>query len=318
MTGKTRNAIIIIILAISAAVFIATRKDDKKSAGETNNEIMPSKGSITNYISTTGTVQPINRLEIKPAVNGRIEKVLVVEGQKVRKGQILIWMSSTERAALIDAARMQGPEAVQYWEDAYKPIPLISPINGMIIVRAKEPGQTITTADAPLVISDKLIIKGDVDETDIGRVKIGQKTMISLDAHPDVTAEGNVTHISYESKTVNNVTTYEVDFTLIKVPAVFRSGMSANIRIIEKKKSDILILPVDAIRMDNQKTFVVVKGSEKKTEERTITTGITDDTNIEIVSGLSENDRVIVSMKKYTPAEKKQTGTSPLQPARRR
>jgi len=54
--------------------------------------------------------------EIKPQINGRMERVLVQEGQNVRTGQIMGWMSSTERAALIDAARSQGAGSVKYWE----------------------------------------------------------------------------------------------------------------------------------------------------------------------------------------------------------
>ena len=68
-------------------------------------------------------------MEIKPPIAGRIEKLLVDEGDDVTSGQILGWMSSTDRAAILDAARAQGPEESKRWEDAYKPTPIVAPLS---------------------------------------------------------------------------------------------------------------------------------------------------------------------------------------------
>ena len=116
----------LVILIIAG--FAITRLKFKKPSDEVVKEIMPSIGAIRNLISCTGTVLPKNRLEVKPPVNGRIEKILVREGDKVKTGEILALMSSTERAALLDAARGKGEETLQYWEGVYKPIPLPAPV----------------------------------------------------------------------------------------------------------------------------------------------------------------------------------------------
>ena len=165
-------------------------------------------------VITTGVVEPQNRLEIKPSISGRIEEILVHEGDHVRSGDVLAWMSSTERAALIDAARSQGNKELKYWEEVYKKTPLISPIDGEIIDRPVEPGQTVTTSDAVLVLSDRLVVNAQFDETDVGKVKIGQKAFITLDAYPDIQLDGVVDHIAYESQVINNVTIYDVDILL--------------------------------------------------------------------------------------------------------
>src|SRR3990167_8328140 len=68
------------------------------------------RGDIETVVLTTGGVEPQNRVEVKPPIGGRIEDILVREGASVRRGQIVAWMSSTERAALLDAARLKGPE----------------------------------------------------------------------------------------------------------------------------------------------------------------------------------------------------------------
>lgn len=106
--GKWIGAVVFILLAVGA--FFIFRGPSSRS------EYLKgtiSKGKITVKILSTGTVQPENRLQIKSPVAGRVDRVLVTEGQKVKKGQIIAWLSSTERAALIDAARTQGKEEIK-------------------------------------------------------------------------------------------------------------------------------------------------------------------------------------------------------------
>ncbi|MDD5440307.1 MAG: efflux RND transporter periplasmic adaptor subunit, partial [Candidatus Omnitrophica bacterium] len=79
---------------------LALMKMTQKPSQETMETVSPELGSIQTVITSTATVQPQNRLEIKPPINGRIEQILVKEGETVKVGQILVWMSSTERAAL--------------------------------------------------------------------------------------------------------------------------------------------------------------------------------------------------------------------------
>ena len=290
--------------------------DNRKTATETIN---PGRGNIEVFITTTGTVQPQNRLEMKPTISGRIEDILVREGDHVKKGNIVAWMSSTERAALLDAARSRGGETLRQWEDAYKPTPLIAPINGDVIVRAVEPGQSVTPNDPVVVLSDRLIVKAQVDETDIGRVKVGQNAFVSLDAYPGEKVMARVDHISYESKLINNVTIYEVDILPQKVPRVFRSGMTANVNIVEKVRRNVIRLPVDAIRREKEGIFVLVKeNGQGKSTVRKVVTGLSDENFVEITSGLDEQDIVIVGKKNSVLPEKNAAGGSPFMPSGRR
>ncbi|MEE8638258.1 MAG: efflux RND transporter periplasmic adaptor subunit, partial [Candidatus Margulisiibacteriota bacterium] len=200
-------------------------------------------GSIKAEIPSTGIVEPRNRLEIKPPIAGRIDRVQVKEGQSVKKGQILAWMSSSDRAALLDAARAKGEAEVKRWEDVYKPTPIMAPLNGFIIQRAVEPGQTVSMNDPILVMADYLIVKAQVDETDIGNIRLGQPVNVELDAYPGKTIAGKVEHIAFESKIVSNVTIYEVDVLPGRVPAFFRAGMSTTVNFVLQEKNNILILP---------------------------------------------------------------------------
>lgn len=318
MTNKKKWIIILILLAggIAGAITFKAGSAPKK---ESMREVRPLIGNIQTSITSTAIVQPQNRLEIKPPINGRIDEILVKEGEKVKVGQMLAMMSSTERAALLDAARARGPEAMKYWDDVYKSTPLIAPIDGEIIVSKYEPGQTVTSADPVIVISDRLIVQAQVDETDVGGIRIGQEVAISLDAYPKIKVNGKVDHIYYESKTVNNVTIYQVDIVPDTVPEVFRSGMTATVIIAEKTKDKVLLLPLDAIKRTKEGAYVLIKaGSAGDPEERKVELGIADDKNIEVISGISKDDTVEVVNQRYVPAAESKGGTNPLAPSRRR
>lgn len=304
---------IFVVIALFIGV-TAKSKQGNGSAKEITKEISPVYAGIKTFISTTGTVEPQNRLEIKPPISGRIEEIMVREGEKVKKGQPLAWMSSTERAALLDTARAQGEETLKYWEDAYKATPLIAPIDGEVIVRAVEPGQTVTSSDAVIVLSDRLIVKAQVDETDIGKVAVGQKAVIGLDAYPEIEAEAVVDHISYESNIVNNVTIYEVDILPKEAPEVFRSGMSANVDIIENAKDNILAIPLEAVNEDKEGRFVLLKQGRGKAIRQKIELGISDEKNVEVTSGLAPKDKIIVKTKKYNPSKNSNSKSSPFMP----
>jgi len=308
-------AILIVIAAVTALVIKIGHKPPK----EILKEISPVIGDIQSSIASTAIVQPDNRLEIKPPINGRIDKVLAREGDIVKEGQIVAWMSSTERAALMDAARAQGDEAMKYWEDVYKPTPLISPVSGEVIVSTNEPGQTVTAADVVIVLSDHLIVQAQVDETDIGKVKAGQEAVITLDAYPQIKINGKVDHIFYESKLVNNVNIYQVDIVPESVPAVFRSGMTATVNIIEKTKKDVLLIPLEAIKHNKEGAYVLLSPALGQIPaERKVELGISDEKNVEIISGLSKEDKVLVSGSKYVPVTSPQQGNNPFMPFQRR
>jgi macrolide-specific efflux system membrane fusion protein len=228
-------------------------------------------------------------------------------------------MSSTDRAALLDAARGKGEDALKYWEDTYKPIALLASIDGEVIVATTQPGQTVTTADAVVVLSDQLIVRAQVDETDIGKITNDMKAAITLDAYPDTKIKARVEHIYYESQTVNNVTIYLVDLIPQEVPQFFRSGMNASVDFMVQDKQGILIIPVEAVYKENGENYVLVSQANGKEPLKTaVSLGISDDKKIEVISGINQNDRIIVKTKKYTLPSSSATGSNPFMPARRR
>lgn len=280
-------------------------------------EYTVAKGNLEITILSTGVVQPENRVEVKPPVPGRVEEVLVKEGQQVKKGQRLAWMSSTERAALLDAAASKGPEERKSWEEMYRPTAIFAPIDGLIIQRNVESGQTLTAAEAVVVMSDRLTVKAQVDETDIGAIALKQKAQIVLDAYPNLTISAVVDQIAYDSKTVNNVTTYIVDvlpFEQDKTAANFiRSGMTANVTFLVDTRENVLLIPTEAIKTKSGKTFVQQKSANSGggNIESEVTIGLSDGKKTEIVSGLNESDIILTPEFRL---EGKKGGNSPFSP----
>lgn len=291
------------------------------------------RGDLVANLLATGTVKPQNRLEIKPPIAGRIEEILVQEGDAVKRGQILAWMSSAERAALLDTARAKGPEEVAHWENLYKPLPIVSALSGIVINRNTEPGQSLSVNDAVVVLSDHLIVQVQVDETDIGQLKVGQKAEVILDAYSKNSFAGSINRIRYEAQTINNVTMYIVDVIPKEVPDFMRSGMTANVTFTVGKRDDVLILPNEAFIQNDRGSMVIVKSDGKKSQSprtsgqnagsrrrlpdvygmRRIQTGLTDGKKTEILSGLEEGETVFwMSALERQSYQKKQNQTSGL------
>lgn len=313
---NNRKKILILVAAVAALLASLWLFFGLGDSPEKFEEVSVQVGRIGHVISTVGTVNPQNRLEIKPPIQGRIERILVREGDEVKSGDILAFMSSTDRATLVDAARIKGGEEFRYWQNAYKETPLVAPIDGTIIVRNVEPGQTVSPSDAVLVISDRLIVQADVDETDIGDVSVGQNAVIGLDAYPDVKVKAIVDHISYESQILNNVTIYKVDILPEEVPEIFRSGMSANVEIIVSSKEGVLTIPSRAVSRDDDGATVLLKDSSGKGKKTPIEIGLQSNGLTEVVSGLEEGAVILIPRDPDISSKKSPSG-SPFMPTRR-
>lgn len=307
LSKKQKWSLVVVLLLLVGGGFYWKKQ---KAKGDVEyKSFTVERGDLKITILSTGTVQPENKLEIKPPVAGRIESVLVQEGNIVKRGQIIAWMSSTERAALLDAARARGPEEVKRWEDLYKATPIIAPIDGTIILRSAEAGQTVAATDAPLTMSDRLTVKAQVDETDIAQVKLKQSAIIVVDAYPGEKIPAKVDQIAYDAKTTNNVTTYDVDVLPNQTPDFMRSGMTANVTFSVEGKKGILLIPSESVKVQGGHMTVMVR-NDNGIENRQITVGASDGKKTEVLAGLEENENVVVAIVK----EGENNGGSPFSP----
>jgi membrane fusion protein, macrolide-specific efflux system len=325
-TNKTRWLWAIATIASLSGGYYYYQRTVKLTSTSTYEKMQVEKADIISKIQATGSVQPLNRLVIKPPINGRIDKVLVKSGDSIKKGQMLAWMSSTDRAALLDAARAQGPEETKHWEGIYRPTPIIAPMAGLIIAESAEPGQFVTVNDQIYVLSDQLMITAQVDETDMAQVKLGQEVDITIDAYASEKIPGKVTRIAFEAKTVNNVTLYDILVEPTKPAPFLRSGMTTTVQFILAEKRDVLTLPLSAIKYVDNKTFVTTgevnqEGRLKDLKAlRTLPVelGISDGKKVEILSGVAIGQEILQENIVLTDPGKKTSPFGPQGPARRK
>ncbi|MGZ3746484.1 MAG: efflux RND transporter periplasmic adaptor subunit [Pseudobdellovibrionaceae bacterium] len=311
-SGKSKKILLGILFLVSVSIAAGYSYWSQKKSQEVTYKLLPIKrGDLEVSILSTGTVAPENRVDVKAPVAGRMENIRVNEGDKVKKGQIIASMSSTERAAMLDAARAKGTEEFKTWSNLYLATPIVASISGTIILRNVEPGQTFTTSDAIFTMSDRLTVKAQVDETDISQIKLKQAAQIVLDAYPGKVINAQVDQIAFDAKTINSVTTYIVDVLPGEFPEYMRSGMTANVKFFVESKKNILLVPNEALKVQNGKTILMLKDQEGNPIQREIQIGVTDGKNTEVIEGAEEGDVAMVPEVKLNRDKK---GTNPFSP----
>jgi len=301
--------LVIIPLVAALAVFYYLR--DKSANGSqqpTFETVRVRRGNIEVKVLSTGTIEPHTRVEVSSPVSGRIDRVLVDEGDMVKEGDILAWISSEDRIALLDAARSalesareandaeadrEAKAGYEIADKAYRPVPLTNSIRGEVISRTCEPGQNVSTATALFAIADRLVATVQVDEADIGKIRQGQKAWVVLDAFPDERVEAKVSKISREGTLVSDVVEYDVMVEAVRMPGHWSSGMTANVEFSVARKENVLVLPRSALVEDDGRQFVTVEPGAPV--RRQIRTGITDGKTVEILEGLNEGDSVVLA-----------------------
>jgi len=184
-------------------------------------------------------------------------------------------------------------------DKAYQQIDIISPIDGLVTLRNVEPGQKVTNSTTLFEISDKLVVEILVDETDISKVRLGMKAKITLDAYSDRIFYGKVIKIAYSSTVESNVTSYKVlvEFSSALSRSI-KSGMSADVELIVKEKKNVLKVPLNAVRKKNGTAYVLLYTGSGRVKQWEVSVGDSDDSGIEIVSGLEAGDEIALPLVK--------------------
>lgn len=306
---KTKLYLSVLVVIVSASLYYVFGYQKSKQEFKMESATV-TRGDLIVTVRATGTAIPKNRLEIKPPIAGRVESILVEEGNQVGKGKILAWMSSTERAALLDAARAKGAEELKKWEDFYKPTPVISPLRGLVIASNISPGQTVTQQDILYVLSDNLMVQAKVDETDLSKIKIGQNAKIIVDSFSNEAIQAKVKHIGYEAVIENNVTMYNVDLELNIIPGYLRSGMTITVDFILSEEKNVLLVPNDFIKRTNDKAVILLKENDLY-KETFVNIGFSDDQNTAVFSGIEEGD-LVYRKKKIQESKKANASGGPF------
>ncbi len=220
---------------------------------------------------------------------------------------------------------------------------IYSPINGVILNRAVNIGQTVAASfNTPTLFTiaedlTRMQVEADVDEADIGQVKLGQHVTFTVDAFNDMFFEGTVSQIRLQPIVTNNVVTYTVIIEAPNPEKKLFPGMTANITIITASETG-LVIPVEALnfRMTpeiRKKLHVNEDVSPLSLEESShtiwvktangaksvqVTTGISDGVNTLVESGVSAGEEAILSASYEKKKKEQGAAANPLMPQRPR
>lgn len=171
---------------------------------------------------------------------------------------------------------------------------LYSPIPGIVTQAPNIVGQTVLSLDviAQVVDTSEIYFDTDIDEADIGRIRIGYLAKITLDSYPDTAYQGSIAQIFPQTETTSSgATVITIRIKLTTKPINFVNRLSGEASIILKSVKNALVIPLEALREDN----TVFVQSEKGIIPLKVTPGISSETNIEIKKGLKEKDKVLLN-----------------------
>lgn len=186
---------------------------------------------------------------------------------------------------------------------------VVAPMDGTVTERGIQPGEVVTPGvqasfdgKSLLTVSDlsTLIVKADLNQIDVAKVKLGQKVSVTLDALPGKSYEAVITKIAPASITPKDkqVDVFPVEATLTKADSNIKPGMTADVRIHIEKKEHVLALPIEAVVKENGKQFVqkVVTGDKgkQKAEKTEVKVGARNDREVEIQSGINEGEKILI------------------------
>ena len=222
-----------------------------------------------------------------------------------------------------ESARLQWQQASQQVASARESVQraqtnlgyatITSPIDGVVLNKAVEEGQTVAASfNTPELftiaqdLTDMRVI-ADIDEADIGGVREGQRVSFTVDAFPDDQFEGHVTQVRQQATTESNVVTYEVVISAPNVDLKLKPGLTANVTIFTLEKNGVLCVPAKALRfmpvealLEKEQTIEDVESPTKVWtlegnvfKAHAVETGTTNGLLTEIVSGVSEGTEVL-------------------------
>lgn len=306
---KRRWWIGLVIVIVAAAAFYGYRQW-KHSRRPPMKEWTVEASDFTLQFTSMGTITPKNKIKVTAPLSGRVDKILVEEGDEVRKGQVMALISSADRVAVVDSVQSGDSPKEPGWEEMYKPAPLRSPVNGRVISRTLVLGQTITQDTSLYEISDVLIVVSKVDESDIGKVRQGQPAQLTVDAFPDESIKAKVDRIGEQSNLTNNVNSYDV-FLVPEEPfaARFKAGMSVSVQYQVRVTEKALTLPTWITEgQQRQEVELTVRdagrGADGEAEKRKVKLGESNGDRVEVLSGLAAGDHVLYQPMEYTREEK--------------
>ena len=294
---------------LTGNVIVRTVTIDVSNPGGLSTEQTASAAVGTATSTASGTFTYKEEETVTAEVSGEVSSIRVSEGDQVSSGQILIVLTSDDLDDSLQSASESLRNAEISLENQYENLDdytITSPIKGTIVDKNYNAGETTEANEVLCTIYDLsyLTMTLSVDELDIASIEVGQSVSIVADAVEDTTYTGTVTKVSVAGTSSGSATTYPVTIRIDETDGLL-PGMSVDATIELASAEDVLAIPSAALNRGD--TVLVTADSpsaangtlvESTTEDGEdyysveVTTGVSGDDYIEIVSGLQEGDTV--------------------------
>lgn len=341
--------ILLILILVGGGIRFFFYQKNKKNEKKEYLTTLAKRGDISITVNEIGTLQPLNKVEIKSEVSGRISKIYYQEGDFVKKGENLVeldkslllpkrdqTLSSLEQTKIkmenekknlerfenlfqkglvaqkeVDDLRVayqvsqlnyEGAKSnLESIEEDLKKTEIYSPISGVVISAEKKEGEAISgtnsAAQATTIMTvadlNQMVVEVKINEVDIGKLKLGQKAKIVLDAFPEKEFNGEVISIAPSSETTDGIVTYLVKVKVDQPQDYLKPGMSAEVEIKVVEKEDVLLIPQSALLEKDGKNYLRIK-RENEIIPIEVKVGLVTEEFAEITNGLKEGEEIFL------------------------
>ncbi len=297
---KKRPRIILGVLALailSGAFFGYRHYQKKKAKEETGPDLAEVKrGDMEERFKELGDITAKNQVDLASKVSGRVIKLFVGEGDTVKAGQ---------KIAVIQPGKTGA--------ERFLPSTVVAPIGGVLLAYVKNPGSSNTNSKFSevgdyvtglfesqnptymMTVADMgtVIVQLKINEMDILKLAPGMPVDVTVDAIPDEEFPGVVTMMSPRAdRESRGGKVFRVEVTLKKNDRRLRTGMTARVSALLEKKEKVLILPLSGLFEENDKEFVYLDIQKDKPKQTLVETGMRTETEVELIKGLKEKDKV--------------------------
>ncbi len=273
----------IVIVVILIAALIPKKKSqivDSAGVEETVHSVRTQvieRQDLQEYLTMNGNVQSNNTISVYPENAGRILRVFVTLGSTVRRG---------DQIALIDPS---SPGSY------YAASPVIAPISGTITSLPLTVGTSVTTSTAVAQIGDitELQIKANVPERDIAVLKIDLKADVTFVAYGNEVFKAHVIRVSPIVDETSR--SKEIYLAFDTEDSRINAGMYPKVKLYTTVHPDAIVIPYDSVSTQDDKSYVYIVNEDETVSARNVVIGVNVDGNAEILEGLSEGEKIVVS-----------------------
>lgn len=305
------------------------KEEDEKDKAVPVSVVNASRGTVSSYVTATANLVAENEVMILAEAEGRALKLLVEEGDYVKKGQLLVALvpddariayekasvratnakTTFERSSRMGDQQMISTEELERSQTDFRvaeqelaearwrlgKTEIRAPFSGRITARMITTGQHVRPADELFTITDfdPLVARIYLPEKDVIGLEEGRDVRITLKADESIKFRGRIRMIS----PVVDVATGTVKITVdaVNPPRDVRPGGFVNIDIVRETRPNVVLVPREAVIRELQKAHIFVVKDDGVAERRAISLGLEEDDSMEVTSGIEEGDQVVVA-----------------------